>query len=187
MPALLLLVACANVANLTLVRADARQRELSVREALGAGRGRIALHFVTEPALVAAVASLMGLLLAAAAVRGFVSAGPAGVPRLAEVRIDATTVLFTLVVAVFVVIACGLVPAIRAARSALALREGGRSGTAGRRQHRLRGGLVAAQIALALVALSGAGLLARTFQRLNAIHPGWNPEHVSTFWLSLFR
>lgn len=185
--ALLLLVACANVANLTLVRADARQRELAVRDALGAGRGRIALHFVTESAIVAAVASLIGLLLAAAAVRAFVSGGPAGVPRLAEVRIDATTMLFTLVVAVFVAMACSLMPAIRAARGALAIREGGRSGTAGRGQHRLRGGLVAAQIALALVALSGAGLLVRTFQRLNAIHPGWNPDHVSTFWLSLPR
>jgi putative ABC transport system permease protein len=185
--ALLLIVACANVANLTLVRADAHQRELAVREALGAGRGRITLHLVAESTVLAAVASVLGLLLAAAAVRAFVGAGPAEIPRLADVRIDAATVLFTFVVAAFVAIACSLMPAVRAVRGPLAIREGGRSGTAGRTQHRLRGGLVAAQIALALVVLSGSGLLMRTFQRLNAIHPGWNPDHVATFWLSLPR
>ncbi|MFI5179237.1 MAG: FtsX-like permease family protein, partial [Vicinamibacterales bacterium] len=103
------------------------------------------------------------------------------------VKVDATTVLFALAAAALVAIACSLIPAMRAGQSHLALREGGRSGTAGRRQHRVRGGLVAAQIALALVVLAGSGLLMRTFQRLNAIRPGWDPEHVATFWTSLPR
>ena len=182
---LLLLVACANVVNLTLVRADAHQRETAVREALGAGRGRMMLHFFAESADVAAVAAVLGLAAAAVALRFLVTAGPAGIPRLAEVRIDAWTVLFTFAVALLVAAACSFLPALRIRRGGLALREGGRSGTAGRTQRRVRGGLVAGQIALALVVLAGSGLLMRTFRRLNAVHPGFNPEHVSTFWISL--
>jgi putative ABC transport system permease protein len=183
--ALVLLVACANVANLTLVRADAHQREMAIREALGAGRGRMTLHVFAESAVVAAVAAVLGLAAAAAAVRSLVNAGPAGIPRLTEVRIDAGTVLFTLAVSALVAAACSLLPALRISRGSLARHAGGRSGTAGRAQRRVRGGLVAAQIALALVVLAGSGLLMRTFERLNAIHPGFDPDHVSTFWISL--
>jgi predicted permease len=143
------------------------------------------LHFFAESANVAAVAAVLGLAAAAAAVRSLVAAGPAGIPRLAEVRIDAWTVLFTLTVTALVAVACSLFPALRAGRGGLALRQGDRSGTAGRTQRRVRGGLVAAQIALALVVLAGSGLLMRTFQRLNAVRPGFDPEHVSTFWISL--
>jgi len=183
---LLLLVACANIANLTLVRADAHQREIAVREALGAGRGRVMLHFFAESAVVAAVAAVLGLAAAAVAVRSLVGAGPSGIPRLTEVSIDSQTVLFTLAVAALVAVACSSLPALRIrGRDSLAPREGGRSSTAGRRQHRVRGGLVAAQIALALVVLAGSGLLMRTFQRLNAVRPGFDPERVSTFWISL--
>ena len=182
---LLLLVACANVVNLTLVRADAHQRETAVREALGAGRGRMMLHFFAESADVAAMAAVLGLAAAGVGVRALVSAGPAGIPRLAEVRIDAWTVLFTGVTAAIIAAACSFLPALRMGRGSLASREGGRSATGGRTQRRLRGGLVAAQIALALVVLAGSGLLLRTFQRLNAVRPGYRPEHVSTFWISL--
>jgi putative ABC transport system permease protein len=182
--ALLMLVACANVANLTLVRADAHQRELAVREALGAGRKRVILHFLAESAVVAGVAGLLGLAAAAAAVRALVSAGPASIPRLTEVNIDTTTVLFTVVVAVLVAIVCSVLPALRANRGHLALREGGRSGTAGRLQQRVRGGLVAAQIALALVVLAGSGLLMRTFERLHAVRLGYDPGLISTFWIA---
>jgi predicted permease len=183
--ALVLLVACANVANLTLVRADARQREIAVRQALGAGRGRIVLHMCVEPFVIAIAAGGFGLAAAAATVKSLVNAGPAGVPRLTEVRIDASTVGFTFAVTVLVAIACGLLPVLRSRRGSLTSREGGRTGTAGRVQQRVRGGLVAVQFALALVVLSGSGLLIRTFERLHALRPGFDASHVSTFWLSL--
>jgi putative ABC transport system permease protein len=183
---LVLLVACANVANLILVRADARQRELAVREALGAGRARVLGHFLAESGVVTAVAAALGLALAVLAVRTLVAAGPAELPRLAEVAIGGTEVLFTLAVAGMLAIVCSIVPALRIGRVHLsnALREGGRAGTAGRTRHRVRGALVAAQIALALVVLAGSGLLLRTFQRLHAIEPGFNADKVATLWLS---
>jgi predicted permease len=183
---LVLLVACANVANLILVRADGRQRELAVRAALGAGRSRVLLHFLAESVLLSATAGALGLALAALAIGALRSAGPAEIPRLAEVRIDGAVVLCTLVLVALVGLVCAAFPALRLGGVELgkALREGGRSGT-GRSRHRLRGGLVVAQIALALVVLAGSGLLVRTFQRLSAIRPGFDPEHVATFWLSL--
>jgi len=187
--ALVLLVACANVANLILVRADGRQRELAVREALGAGRARVMLHFLGESAVLTAIAGAVGVGVAWLAVRALVAAGPALIPRLAEVSVDGTAVLFAIVIVVLVAVLCALIPALRIGRVHLsnALREGGRGGTAGKVQHRVRGALVAAQIALALVVLAGSGLLLRSFQRLHAVRPGFNPEGVSTLWLSLPR
>jgi predicted permease len=184
---LVLLVACANVANLILVRADGRQRELAVREALGAGRARVMAHFLAESALLAAFAGAAGLAVAWAAVRALVTAGPIEVPRLAELRIDPATVMFALVVSLLVAVVCSVIPALRIGRVklSLALREGGRSGTAGKAQHRLRGAMVAVQIALALVVLAGSGLLLRTFQRLHAVRPGFDATNVATFWVSL--
>ena len=181
---LVLLVACANAANLTLVRADARQREFAVREALGAGRGRLVLHFLTESVVIASVAAVLGLAAATAAVRALVAVGPSGIPRLSEVRMDASTVVFTLVVAAIAAFACSLLPAARVRTGALALREGSR-GTASRVQQRVRGGLVAAQIAFALVVLAGSGLLMRTFTRLHSIRLGFDAARISTFWISL--
>ncbi|MGH7625432.1 MAG: ABC transporter permease, partial [Gemmatimonadaceae bacterium] len=184
---LLLLVACANVANLILVRTDARQRELAVRAALGAGRARVLWHFLTESIVLAAFAGALGLLIAAVGVRALVHAGPSELPRLAEVRVDGWVVLFTLVVTALVAAACSAIPATRVGRTEVAsiLREGGRGGTSGRARHRIRGVLVAAQIALALVVLAGSGLLLRSFQRLHAVRPGWNPDHLATLWVSL--
>jgi predicted permease len=116
-----------------------------------------------------------------------VSAGPAQIPRLAEVSVDWAAVLFMLGVSGLVAVICSAIPALRIGRAHLsnALREGGRSGTAGKMQHRVRGALVAAQIAIALVVLAGSGLLLRSFQRLRAVQPGFNPENVATLWLSL--
>lgn len=187
--ALVLLVACANVSNLILVRADGRQRELAVREALGAGRARVLAHFLAESAVLASIASVIGIGVATGAIRLLVSAGPTEIPRLAEVRIDAAAVLFTLLLAALVVVVCSVVPALRIGRLQLsnALREGGRSGTSGKMQQRVRGALVAAQIALALVVLSGSGLLVRTFQRLNSVRPGFDAQNVATFWVSPTR
>jgi predicted permease len=186
---LVLLVACANVANLILVRADGRQRELAVREALGAGRLRVMAHFLGESAILAAIAGVGGLVVAWVAVRTLVAAGPTEIPRLAELHIDAPTVAFTILISIVVAALCSLIPALRIGRTrlSLALREGGRSGTAGKAQHRLRGTMVALQIALALVVLAGSGLLLRTFRHLNAVRPGFDGTNATTFWMSLPR
>ena len=187
---LVLLVACANVANLILVRADQRQREIAVREALGAGRARVMALFFSESLVLAGAAAVGGLGLAWLAVRALALAGPADIPRLAEVGIGPATLLFVLAVALLVSAICTVIPALRLGRVAqpsVALREGGRSGTAGRSQHRLRGAMVAFQVSLALVVLAGSGLLLRTFQRLHAVEPGFTAEGVATFWISLPR
>jgi predicted permease len=183
---LVLLVACANVTNLILVRADARQRELAVREAIGAGRGRVLAHFLAESAVIAAIAGAVGTGLAALAIRVLVRSELTDIPRLAEVGMDLTTIAFAIVISVLVAAVCSVIPALRLGRVklSLALREGGRGGTASKTQHRVRGALVAAQIALALVALGGSGLLIRTFLGLNAVRPGFNPENLATFWVS---
>src|SRR5262249_45342202 len=181
-------VAVANVMNLILVRADGRQRELAVREALGAGRGRILAHFLAESAVVTGLAAAVALVLAWAAIRLLVSMGPTQIPRLAEVGLDAATIAFTLGVAVLVAAVCALVPALRIGRQQLSqsIREGGR-GSVGQAQQRVRAALVVAQIAVALVVLAGSGLLLRTFQSLNEVKPGWSPDGVSTYWVSLGR
>jgi predicted permease len=186
---LLLIVACANVANLVLVRADGRQRELAVRAAIGAGRSHVLTHFLAESAVLAMIAAVLGLAIAAAGIRLLVTAGPVEIPRLAEVRIDGTVVAFIFVVTALITVACSLIPALRFARTELvsSLREGGRGGTSGRERQRVRGALVAAQIALALVVLAGSGLLIRSFSELHAVRPGWSSENVATFWLSLPR
>jgi len=182
-----LLVACANVTNLILVRADGRQRELAVREALGAGRGRVIAHFLAESLLITAVSGVAALALAAVAIRVLVGVGSSAIPRLAEVHIDLPTIAFAIAVSALAAIVCSIVPTMRIGRVDLsdALREGGRGGTAGRARQRLRSALVAGQLALALVALASSGLLLRTFQRLNAVRPGFDPEGVTTFWVSL--
>ena len=182
-----LLVACANVTNLILVRADGRQRELAVREALGAGRGRVTVYFLGESLVVTAVSAAAGIALAAVAIRLLVSLGPTSIPRLSEVHIDLATIAFAIVVSALVAVACSIVPVLRIGRVHLsnALREGGRGGTAGRARQRVRSALVAGQIALALVALASSGLLLRTFQRLNAVRPGFEPEGLATFWVAL--
>jgi predicted permease len=187
--ALVLLVACANVANLMVVRADARHRELAVRAALGAGRARVMSHFIAESALLSAVAGALGLAIAAIGIRLLVSAGPSQLPRLAEVRIDAVVALFTAGVTLAVALVCSVIPALRISHAELSssLRDGGRTGTAGRPRQRARAVLVAAQIAVALVVLAGSALLLRSFQRLHAVKPGFDAERVATSWLSLPR
>jgi predicted permease len=184
---LVLLVAWANVANLMLIRADGRQLELAVREALGASRLRIVTHFLGESIVLAAVAGALALLVASGAVRALVAFGPADVPRLAEVNVGLTTVAFVAVVSVVGAIVCGALPAFRIRRSTMSinLRDGGRGDTAGKTRQRLRATIAALQIAVALVVSAGSALLLRTFHRLYQEHPGFDVTNVMTLWTQL--
>ena len=184
---LVLLVTCANVANLLLVRADGRHRELSVRAALGAGRNRVLAHFFTESALLASVSALLGLGAAAVGIHLLVNSSSARLPRLSEVGVDSSVVVFTIVVALLVALACSVIPAIRFLRGdpLSGLRDGGRGGTAGGQRQRARSALVGAQMAFALVVLAISALLLRSFERLRAVKPGFNPDGVATLWIAL--
>jgi putative ABC transport system permease protein len=183
---LVLLVTCANVANLLLVRADGRHRELSVRAALGAGRNRVLAHFFTESALLAAISAVLGLGAAAIGIHFLVNSGSAQIPRLTEVGVDAGVISFTAIVAALVAFACSVIPAVRFSRGdpLSGLRDGGRGGTTGGKRQRARAGLVAAQMAFALVVLAASALLLRSFERLSAVRPGFNPNGVATLWLA---
>lgn len=182
---LVLLVACANVTNLILVRADGRQRELAVREALG-GRRRVLIHLLSEAVVLASIATAAGMAIAWFVLRALVLSGPLHVPRLSEVGFDATTLVFAGAILLLVIVLCTAVPVLRIGHLKLsnALREGGRGGTAGRIQQRVRGALVAAQIAIALVVVAGSGLLLRSFRQLSAVDPGFETQGVATLWLS---
>ena len=177
--ALVLAIACANVMSLLLARAADRTREITIRSALGAGRGQIVRQLFTESALLAAVGGAIGLLLAWWGVAALVAVAPASAPRLQDVRIDAIVVGFTAAVTVLTALASGLVPAVTTAGSHLhaGLREGGRESTA---SGRLRAGLVTAEIAVALVLVIGAALLIRTLVALQHVEMGFNPDHVLT-------
>jgi predicted permease len=185
--ALLLIVACVNVANLTIVRADARRRELAVREALGAGRVRVMRSYFSESALLAGVGGVLGLATGWGIVNALVTIGPAGIPRLAEIGIDARVVLFAAIITLIAAIVIGIIPMVRIARGSFALRGPSRGATADRGQQGVRSTLVGAQIALALVVVAASGLLLRSFERLHAIRPGFDADHVATFWMSVPR
>jgi len=184
---LVLIVAWANVTNLMLIRADGRQLELAVREALGASRLRILTHFLGESLLLTMAAGAIALLAAWGAVRALVAFGPADVPRLAEVGINTTTATFVVVVSIIGAIVCGAVPAVRIRRATLSinLRDGGRGGTAGKTRQRLRATIAALQIAVALVVSAGSALLLRTFHRLYQERPGFDVTNVMTIWTQL--
>jgi len=172
---LVLLIACANVANLLLVRAEGRQQELAIRAALGAGWGRIAREMLLESVTLGILGGVLGLGLAYAAVRILVAKGPATLPRLTEIGIDPLVLAFCFAVSMFAGLLFGLIPVIKYAgpQLATALRAGGRSMSQSRERHRARNTLVVVQVALALVLLVGSGLMIRTFQALRHIQPGF--------------
>ncbi|MGH7573769.1 MAG: ADOP family duplicated permease, partial [Longimicrobiales bacterium] len=181
-----LLVACANVANLLLARASTRQGELAVRAALGAGRGRLFRQLLTESVVLGLCGGALGLLLAYAGTKALIAAQPADIPRLEEIGVDGTVMAFTLATALLTSLAFGALPALQATGASLmgVLREGGRSGTAGRSGHRARASLVVAEIALAVMLLMGAGLLIRSFVALTRVDLGFSTEQAMAFRLS---
>ncbi len=185
--ALLLLIACANVAGLLLARAEARHREIAVRAALGARAGRIVRQLLTESVVLAAAGGLLGLLLATWGVRALVAAAPPTLPRLEAIGLDGWVLAFSAIVTVGTGVLFGLAPALHAARPDLsnALTEGGRGGSAGVGRQRFRRGLVVCQVALALMLVVGAGLLIQSFARLRGVDPGFVAERLFTARLEL--
>jgi putative ABC transport system permease protein len=181
---IVLFIACANVANLLLVRAEGRQQELAIRAALGASRSRIAGELLLESVTLGLIGGGLGLAIAYVALRLVVVLGPANLPRLDELSIDAPVLLFTAVISFIAGIVFGLVPVFKHAGPQLgtALREGGRTSSEGRQRHRARSALVVVQVALALVLLISSGLMIRTFQALKHVQPGFTaPEEILTF------
>ncbi len=187
---LVLLIACANVTNLFLVRAEARQREVAIRTALGAPRGRIARQFLAESVVLGLIGGLAGLGVAYAGLRLLVQLAPENLRRADEIAIDPTVLLFTLGVSLFAGLLFGLFPVLQYGDPNLvsSLKEGGRGTSDGRESHRLRNMLATGEVALALVLLIGSGLMIRSFQALRDVRPGFErPEEVLTLQLMVPR
>lgn len=185
---IVLLIACANVANLFIVRAEGRHREIAVRTAMGAGRGQITGQLLLESIILGIVGGTAGLLLAFAGLKLLVSLGPESLPRLHEIGLDPSVLGFTVVISIAAGLFFGAFPAIQYGRPNLtaSLKEGGRGGSAGKERHLARNGLVIAQMSMALVLLAGSGLMIRSFQALQAVDPGFDdPETLLTFRVTI--
>jgi len=184
---LVLLIACANFANLLLARAAEREREFVIRTALGAGRWRLIRQLLTESVLVSLAGGAIAVLLAIWATNLLIALQPENLPRLQEIGVDGRVLAFTFGVSLLTGIIFGLLPAWTASRSVVgeALKEGGRSATAGGARQRMRSTFVVVELAIALVLLIGAGLLIKTFWNLRSVEPGFKPDHLLTMRVEL--
>ena len=182
-----LLIACVNVANLLLARAAARESEIAVRTALGAGRARLVRQLLTESVLLGLAGGGLGLLLAVWGIEALMALEPAGIPRLSEVGVDRAVIGFTMAVSLVTGLLFGMVPAFQSTRGGIAstLKEAGRGALTSRGGSRMRTTLVIAEVALAVMLLAGAGLMIRSFSRLAAVDPGFQVQPALTFSLSL--
>jgi predicted permease len=182
-----LLIACANVANLLLARAETRQREIAVRSAVGAGRGRLARQFLTESVILSLVGGGLGLLVGQWGLRALLAVSPDSIPRADAIALDPAVLIFAVGVAVLTGLLFGLAPMLHlSARSmGMALRDGGQRNTASAGRRRVRRALVVTEVALAVVLVIGSGLLLRSMAALQAVDPGFDPENMLTFQLFL--
>jgi putative ABC transport system permease protein len=183
----ILLIACANVANLTLARSDERHREIAVRTALGASRGRIIRQLLTESVILALVGAVLGIAVAYGGLKVLLTFDPVGIPRLEQVQLDVGVLSFALLLSVATGVVFGVAPAMELSRPDLnqALKEGGRTGSVGRARQRFRDSLAVVQLAFSVVLLIGAALLMRSFVQLRRIDLGFTPERALTLRLSL--
>jgi putative ABC transport system permease protein len=182
-----LLIVCANVANLLLARATARAKEMAVRTSLGASPGRIVRQLLTESVVLGALGSVFGIVLARWGIHALQSLPPGTMPRSDTVTLDLSVLAFTVLLTLFAGIVSGLIPALHTTRIALAdtLKEGGRSATGGRARHRVRSALLVIEVTLAIMLLAGAGLMIRSFERLHRVDPGLRSENLLTAIVSL--
>jgi putative ABC transport system permease protein len=185
--ALVLLIACANIANLLLVRASAREREMAVRLALGAGRGRLISQLLTESLLLSLMGGVAGLLVAHWGLRALIALTASIYPRVASAGLSGIVLLFTILISLGTGVLFGLAPALQTSGEVRheALKNGDRTTTAGTISQRLRHALIVAEVALSLILLNGAGLLVKSFLRLQQVDGGFRPDHVLTMRISL--
>src|SRR4051812_18209454 len=182
-----LLIACANLANLILARAESRQKEFAIRSALGAGRWRLLRQFLTEGVLLAVVGGALGAALGFGGLRALLAANPDSIPRALEIALGWKVLLFTLGISIVTGLIFGMAPLLHLREQvvSISLKEGGQRSTAGGARTRIRSGLVMAEVALAVVLVVGAGLLIRSFQKLMTVDPGFNRERMLTFGVVL--
>ncbi len=185
--AFVLLIACANLANLLLARAESRQREFAVRTAMGASRRRMLQQFITEGIVLSVIGGALGVWLATLGVQALLAANPDSIPRAGEIAVDFAVLGFTLVLAIVTGVFFGIAPLLHLSQRSMniSLREGGSRTTAGTAKARMRGALVVAEVALAVVLVVGAGLLLRSFWNLMQVDAGFSRENLTTFQLSL--